>query len=136
MEDNNRYITLYTDGCTYQNRNVVLSNALLNVAMLHNVIITQKYLEVGHTQMEVDSIHALIEKNLKNKVINVPAEYITICKNAKKAKPYTVEYLNYSYFKNFININFSNSIRPGKMKGDPKVHKLITFNCTVPILDL
>ncbi|CAF4857457.1 unnamed protein product [Pieris macdunnoughi] len=121
MGDDNRYITLYTDGCTYQNRNVILSNALLNIAMLHNVTIEQKYLEVGHTQMEVDSMHAMIEKKLKNQVINVPAEYITICKNAKKSKPYIVEYLNYSYFRNFKNLQFYNSIRPGKMKGDPKV---------------
>ncbi|CAH0405107.1 unnamed protein product [Chilo suppressalis] len=49
------------------------------------------------------------------------AEYITICKNAKKTKSYTVEYLTYSYFKNFKNINFYNSIRPRKLKGDPKV---------------
>ncbi|CAG4943285.1 unnamed protein product [Parnassius apollo] len=49
------------------------------------------------------------------------SEYITICKNAKKSKPYTVEYLNYSYFKNFKNLQFYTSIRPGKMKGDPKV---------------
>lgn len=116
MDDNNRCITLYTDGCTYQNRNIVLSNSLLNVAMMHNVTIEQKYLEVGHTQMEVDSMHAMIEKKLKNKVINVPAEYITICKNAKKVKPYQVEYLNYSFFKNFKEMNFYNSIRPGKMK--------------------
>lgn len=124
MGEHNRYIILYTDGCTYQNRNIVLSNALLNVAMLHNVTIEQKYLEVGHTQMEVDSMHAMIEKKLRNQVINVPAEYISICKKAKKVKPYQVEYLNYSYFKSFKDIKFYNSIRPGKMKGDPKVRKL------------
>lgn len=133
MGDNNRSITLYTDGCTYQNRNVTLSNALLNLAMLHNVTIEQKYLELGHTQMEVDSMHAMIEKKLKNQVINVPAEYISICKNAKKSKPYTVEYLSYSYFKNFKNLQFYNSIRPGKMKGDPKVHKLL-LNYTLNLL--
>lgn len=133
MGDNNRSITLYTDGCTYQNRNVTLSNALLNLAMLHNVIIEQKYLELGHTQMEVDSMHAMIKKKLKNQVINVPAEYISICKNAKKSKSYTVEYLSYSYFKNFKNLQFDNSIRPGKMKGDPKVHKLL-LNYTLNLL--
>lgn len=125
MGDENRHIILYTDGCTYQNRNGTLSNALLNLAMLHNVTIEHKYLELGHTQMEVDSMHAMIEKKLKNQVINVRAEYITICKNAKKSKPYTVEYLPYSYFKNFKNLQFYSSIRPGKMKGDSKVHKLL-----------
>lgn len=121
MGENDREITLYTDGCTYQNRNVILSNSLVNLAMIHNVTITQKYLEVGHTQMEVDSMHAMIEKKLKNQVINVPAEYITVCKKAKKHNPYEVEYLYHSYFKNFKDLKFYKSIRPGRVKGDSKV---------------
>lgn len=121
MGKENREITLYSDGCTYQNRNITLTNALVNVAMSHNVTIIQKYLEVGHTQMEVDSMHAMIEKKLKNQTINVPAEYINICRKARNSKPYQVKYLNYGYFKNFQNLSFYKSIRPGKMKGDPKV---------------
>lgn len=43
-------IILYSDGCTYQNRNCVTSNALLLSAINHNIIIEQKFLEVGpHT---------------------------------------------------------------------------------------
>lgn len=47
-------IIILSDGCTAQNRNNVMANALLNFSMLHGVLIYQKYLEVGHTQMEVD----------------------------------------------------------------------------------
>lgn len=79
----------YSDGCTYQNRNCVMSNALLCTAMNHNLIIEQKFLEVGHTQMEADCMHSTIERALKNKDINVPAEYISICKLARK-KPKTI----------------------------------------------
>lgn len=129
MDDTNREIILYSDGCTYQNRNAILSNALTNLAILHNITITQKYLEVGHTQMEVDSMHAMIEKKLKNQTINVPAEYITICRKAKKNKPYEVKYLNYPYFKSFKELNFYKSIRPGKMKGDAKVFKVYLVSC-------
>lgn len=130
--DNNPSIVLFTDGCTYQNRNVVMSNALLNVAMINNVTIVQKYLEVGHTQMEVDSMHAMIEKRLKNQTIHVPAEYIHICENAKKTSPYDVKYLNYSYFKTFQSVQFYKSIRPGKMKGDAKVRFLCHNYITNP----
>ena len=49
-------VIIFSDGCCYQNRNVTLSNALEHTAMKNIVIITQKYLERGHTQMEVDSI--------------------------------------------------------------------------------
>lgn len=53
-------IILYSDGCCYQNRNAVLSNALYNLAKLKNITIIQK----GHTQMEADSVHPQIEDRL------------------------------------------------------------------------
>ncbi|CAG5047105.1 unnamed protein product [Parnassius apollo] len=66
------------DGCTSQNRNVVLANALLDLAMEYNVVITQKFLEKGHTQMECDSSHIAIECRLENKEIYLPSQYATI----------------------------------------------------------
>lgn len=83
-------IIFYSDGCTYQNRNCVMSNALLLTAINHNIIIEQKFLEVGHTQMEADSIHSSVERALKNKNINVPAEYISICRSARKTLDLTM----------------------------------------------
>ena len=65
-------IVFYSDGCASQNRNSTLSNALLNLAVLYKIDLQQKILERGHTQMEVDSMHAKIEKKLKNMTINVP----------------------------------------------------------------
>lgn len=47
-------VVLYSDGCCAQNRNVTLSNALLHLAIEKNIVITQKYLEKGHTHMECD----------------------------------------------------------------------------------
>ena len=55
-------IIVYTNGCTYQNRCTQLSNALLFYAKKLNKIVYKKYLVRGHTQMEVDSCHALIER--------------------------------------------------------------------------
>lgn len=122
-EDEKKTIIIYSDGCTYQNRNCILSNALLNIVMRHkNIAIEQKFLEVGHTQMEADSMHSTIERHLKNKVINVPAEYISIAKHARKCPvPYSVTYLDHTYFKKFDKIQFYKSIRPGRSKGDLKV---------------
>ncbi|CAG9840734.1 unnamed protein product [Diabrotica balteata] len=78
--------------------------------------------KVGHTQMEVDSMHSTLERQLKNKMINVPAEYISIVKNSRKLPvPYVVKYLEHTFFKKFEEIQFFKSIRPGSSKGDPKV---------------
>lgn len=115
-------VILYSDGCTYQNRNVTMSNALLNLAMQMKITIYQKILEKGHTQMECDSMHAAIERKVRGKDIYSPAGYIHACLLARlKPKRYHVEYLNHSYFKNFDDVKFYNSIRPGKKKGDPCV---------------
>nr|XP_047135348.1 uncharacterized protein LOC124812567 [Hydra vulgaris] len=57
-------VVIFTDGCTSQNRNAIVSNALLQLAMQKKVVITQKFLEKGHTQMEVDSVHSVIERKL------------------------------------------------------------------------
>ena len=56
--------TIYSDGCGYQNTNNPLSN-MLDFAVSNNIEILHKYLEKGHTQMEVDSVHNVIETRLK-----------------------------------------------------------------------
>ena len=58
-------VILWSDGCTYQNR----CSALLNFAMQHSIQICHKYLEVGHTHMECDSVHSNVEKMLTTFVL-------------------------------------------------------------------
>lgn len=116
-------IIFWSDGCGYQNRNVHLTNALLLLSQKLNITITQKYLEKGHTQMECDSIHAHIERKLKNKSIHSPAGYIDIIETARNNPyPYKVKYLDHKFFKDFSKIKIISSIRPGLVPGDPTVN--------------
>ncbi|CAG9786451.1 unnamed protein product [Diatraea saccharalis] len=62
-------IILWSDGCGYQNRNQVVSNAILDCAVKLGIIIEQKYLEHGHTFMEVDSEHSVIDRKIRKKNI-------------------------------------------------------------------
>lgn len=116
-------IILYSDGCTYQNRNSVMSNALLNLAQELNIIIEQKYLVKGHTQMECDSVHATIERKLRNKKIFLPSDYARITEEARSTEPekYEVRMVKYDFFTNFNDNLVYSSIRPGKKAGDPNV---------------
>ena len=91
LDNNIKTLIIYSDGCTYQNRNVTLSNALLKVAYDKNITIFQKYLERGHTQLEVDSVHSVIERKLKNKPIYVPQNYVDIFKVSRLERPYDVK---------------------------------------------
>lgn len=120
-------IILYSDGCCYQNRNCILSNALLNYSIKKKVLIEQKYLEKGHTQMECDAVHSLIERKLKNRNIELPSDYVKLTKEAR-TKPFPLEvvdvnhdfFLDYADQKNWI----YNSIRPGRKVNDPTVTDL------------
>lgn len=126
-----RKVVFWSDGCTYQNRNSLLANVAVNLAKQYKITIEHKYLEVGHTQMPVDSMHSTIERRLKKRRINVPAEYAFHCKRARlKPRPYNVKYLDHNFFKSFEDIQTVKSIRPGKKAGDPKVifiHHFIIF---------
>ena len=116
-------IVLWSDGCTYQNRCNVLSNALLTFAVQNKVDIFQKYLEVGHTHMECDSVHSNIERSLKNTNINLPTDYIQLIQSARKSSPgkYGVKYLDYTFFKNFKDACSIKTIKPSKEVGRPYV---------------
>lgn len=119
-------IIIYSDGCANQNRNAMMSNALLQISISTKKNITQKFLEKGHTQMECDSVHSSIEAELKHKVIYLPRDYIKISENARVKQPYETLYLDHSFFKDYSmkkNQRYY-SIRPGTKVGDPCVTDL------------
>ena len=72
--------------------------------------------------MEVDSVHALIEKSIRTKDIYSSACYISLIKGAKKKNPpYQVKYLDHTLSSDFSSANFYSSIRPGISQSDPMV---------------
>ena len=99
---------MYSDGCTYQNRNIVLANALCHISKTYGIEITQKILEKGHTQMEVDSIHSVIEYKVKqqNTVIYVSHKYVDIMREVRPAHPYVVHYADHTFFKDYTNLDY------------------------------
>ena len=57
-------LVIRSDGCGYQNRNVKVSCAYRLMAVKHKITVVQKFLIAGHTQMECDSMHSVIERKL------------------------------------------------------------------------
>ena len=77
----------------------MLSNTLLLFTKMNNKTLIHKYLCKGQTQMEVDSVHSVIERTLKNRSIYSPASYINLIECAKKKEPkYEVQYLDHTFF--------------------------------------
>lgn len=79
VKNHDIYIT-YNDGCAYQNRNAILPGAISYFCSRNNKIIEYKYLEKGHSQMEMDSTHSIIKRYLKYTHIFVPMDYINVFK--------------------------------------------------------
>lgn len=108
-------IIIYSDGCGYQNRNSILSNALLAFSVINKKTIEQKFLVKGHTQMECDSVHSLIERGLDKREIYLPGEYVSITKQARKNPfPLDTKYLHHDFFKYYSDPVFQwySSIKP------------------------
>ena len=61
--------------------------------------INQKYLESRHTQMEVDSVHSVIEQAKKGTEVFIPRDWINIIRQAKKTNPFLVTLLTHDDFK-------------------------------------
>jgi hypothetical protein len=124
-------VIIYSDGCGYQNRNVTLSNALMRFATEKRVTIEQKYLERGHTQMECDSAHSVIERAVKKQqAIYVPQQYVDIIQSARKTSPYKVKYVDYTFFKDFSKVGRYSSIRPGIGVGSATVNDIRVLKYT------
>ena len=124
LPDNVQSVVLWSDGCTYQigmqcccHPRFVQSHEKPFLCEIH-----QKYLSKGHTQMEVDSMHAAIETASKNIEVFTPQEWETIIKAARPKQPYHVTTVDHTFWQNFPSL--VTSIRPGKMVGDPPVTDL------------
>uniref|UniRef100_A0A6P7G4W5 Uncharacterized protein LOC114337687 n=1 Tax=Diabrotica virgifera virgifera TaxID=50390 RepID=A0A6P7G4W5_DIAVI len=104
VDDDEKEVIFYSDNCCGQNKNKYITSLYLYCVQTLNIkSITHKYLIRGHTQNEADSVHSLIEKeikkNLKSGPIYTPDQYITLIKNAKKSPPpLIVHELNFESF--------------------------------------
>lgn len=82
------HITIFSDTCSGQNRNQYISSLLLwavqNIDQLQ--IIEQKFLESGHSYMEVDSMHSAVESASKNIDITSMNDWKNVFRNARKQK--------------------------------------------------
>lgn len=90
-----KYVCLTSDSCGGQNRNRYIAALLLYaVNTLPIEEINLKFLETGHTEMEVDCIHSLIERAKKGISIHSPLEWPTVIKSASKKYPLIIKNLS------------------------------------------
>lgn len=96
-------VTLYSDTAAGQNRNSI--NAGMIICFLHEGthavgIVDQKFMESGHSQMEVDCVHSTIERKGQTNKIYTPFDWYAIARCCRPKQPYRVIEMDYSSFRN------------------------------------
>lgn len=110
------HVTLYSDTCGGQNKNTHLVAMLMAVLKNHPTlkIIDHKFLLAGHTRMECDSDHALIEKKKKNSNVSIyhPHDCLQLVRQTGKKKPFRVIQMErkdfYEYSSLFLSLQVKN----------------------------
>ena len=51
----------------------------------------------------------------------MPQNYVELIESARSSQPYTVHYVDHSFFRKYSDLNYYISIRPGTRVGDPVV---------------
>ncbi|KAK3921498.1 Dynein assembly factor 4, axonemal [Frankliniella fusca] len=80
-------IVFYSDNCWSQNKNSKVLSMLNSACVKFGITITHRFLEKGHTHMEVDNVHACIENRSQNLDIFTPGQWYAIIKSAKISDP-------------------------------------------------
>ena len=102
--DQAREINLWSDSCAPQNRNKVMSVALMLFTKDHPSVqlITQKFGEPGHSAVqEIDNLHGQIEKVLHTSEVYSPLGLVHILCKVPRHKPIKVTQLKKEHIKNY-----------------------------------
>jgi len=96
-------VVLFSDTCSGQNRNQFFCSMVIYALSLKETNVKQLdhlYMESGHSQMECDSVHACIEREVRKKQINGPTDYYSSVRKARKP-PYEAVCMDGDDFKDF-----------------------------------
>ncbi|CAG9790380.1 unnamed protein product [Diatraea saccharalis] len=96
-----RNVLFYCDSCPRQNKNKIVLTAIhYFLQNSNNIEVVQiNYLLPGHTYMPVDSMHAVIEREVKRIIVWSPSQWPTYIESARKRpEPYKINVLEYSDF--------------------------------------
>lgn len=106
IEDNLfvKEIVTWSDSCVPQNRNYIISTAMINFLLNNPRIksVTMKYSVPGHSCIqEVDNAHSQIEKTIKHLDIMYPIGLVRALLNVNRKMLFKILQLNINHFKNY-----------------------------------
>ena len=91
-------VILISDGCSYQNRNKILSSSLRDLSYRRNIVIEQIILERSHTMMECYCIYSILDQVFKGSLIDDPSDYVALMRQARRKQPFDIKLVDYQFF--------------------------------------
>lgn len=89
-----------------------------------SVTVEQIFLQKGHTMMEADNVHLVLEHYFKPPIY-YPSDYVSRMQVARPKQPYNIKNGHFNFFLNYENLNTNlTSLRPEKKVGDPVITDL------------
>lgn len=106
LNPNAKKLVMYSDSCPGQNKNSIVTTMLMLTAKLSPQLqsIEHKFLVPGHTHMEADTDHALIERKKKHTSmdIHLPRDWYQLVRTASnKTAKFTVIEMTHDVFYDF-----------------------------------
>jgi len=138
-------ITLWSDSCIPQNKNSVMTCALISFLIRNNIrSLTQKFGEPGHSAVqEVDSIHSQIERKLKVKDVFSPVGLVRVLKQVNVKQPFVIiqmrEFMDYKAAAkklNFSSLPFTKVKLIKYIKSESSVKLQIGMTFGQPVVDV
>lgn len=84
IDGGTKQFKFWSDNCSGQNRNRIVFALYQYIVQKYDVeSITHRFLEVGHTQNEGDSVHSVIEGASNNRTIYTPEQWFNLIRWAK-----------------------------------------------------
>lgn len=108
LDKNVQHVTMYSDTCGGQNKNSYIAAMCMAALQDSSTLrtIDHKFLVAGHTHMECDTDHSIIEKMKKkcNFPIEHPHDWVQLVRQSGKKKPFKVTEMVSEDFMNFANL--------------------------------
>ncbi|CAG9762289.1 unnamed protein product [Ceutorhynchus assimilis] len=137
LDESVENIIIWSDNCPSQNRNLQMLMSYFYVMMVKPSLksVEHKYLLRGHTHMEVDSVHARIERQMKASPdfsIITPWDWqqlMRLCNsNLMVEEMQTVDFKNFNYLYDNIKSSFQNDKKTTTvMQDNRRLGKLYTY---------
>lgn len=112
------HVILYSDTCGGQDKNTHVVAMLFTLLQnnQHLETIDHKFLVAGHTHMECDTDHSLIERTRKKygSPINHPHDWMQLVRQTGKGKPFIVKEMKREDFYDYASL-FKNSLQQKKV---------------------